>query len=161
MLSNDNNCCSAAENKHMPLIKHPSGQEESVCFLQLLFHPPVIYRQRAINPPGKTVQTKREMRGKHGKENSSKEGPLSSQEFFFHSTLSMTGQHNKLQGSVVLKQNRAVPLGPWDNRSDPILSLLSMGFILAFDAQMLRLFFRRNDCRHLLHISPFCGVFTS
>lgn len=57
VLSNDSNCCSAAQNKHFPLIKHPSGHKESVCFLQLLFHPPFIYWQRAIFPPGKTVQT--------------------------------------------------------------------------------------------------------
>lgn len=74
VLSNDSDCCSAAENKHLPLIKHPSGHKESVCFLQPPFHPPFIYWQCAIFATGKKeVQTKQEMRGKHGKENSSKE----------------------------------------------------------------------------------------
>lgn len=37
VFSNDSDCCSAAENKHLPLIKHPSGHKESVRFLQPLF----------------------------------------------------------------------------------------------------------------------------
>lgn len=81
--------------------------------------------------------------------------------FFFESTLYVTEQHNKLQGSVVLKQNRAVPLGLWNNRSDPIHSSLSLGFILALNAQMPLPFFGRNDCGHLLHIFPFWAIFTS
>lgn len=78
-----------------------------------------------------------------------------------HSTLYVTEPHNKLQGSVVLKQNRAVPLGLWNNRSDPMHSTLSLAFILALNAQMLWLFFGRNDCGHLLHIFPFWAIFTS
>lgn len=73
VFSNDSNCCSPAENKHLPLIKHPSGHEESVRFLQPLFHPPFIYWQCAIFATGKKVQTKQEMWGKQSKENSSKE----------------------------------------------------------------------------------------
>lgn len=57
----------------------------------------------------------------------SQRSPLSSLGFFLNSTLSVTEQHNKLQGSVVLKQNRAVPLGLWNNRRDPIHSALCLG----------------------------------
>lgn len=66
---------------------------------------------------------------------------------------------NKSQGSVVLKQNKAVPLGLWNNRGDLIHSTLCLSFILKLNAQMLRLFFGRNDCGHLLHIFPFLGHF--
>lgn len=37
VFGNDSDCCSTAENKHVPLIKHPSGHENSLCFLQLPF----------------------------------------------------------------------------------------------------------------------------
>lgn len=84
-----------------------------------------------------------------------KRSPLSSVEFFFTPHFSVTEWQNKLQGSVVLKQNRAVPLGPRNKRSDPVHSTLSLGFILALNAQMLWPFFGRNDCGHLLHIFPF------
>lgn len=104
------------------------------------------------------MQTKQEIRGKRSKENSSKE-VLCQCWNFLYSTLSLTEQHNKSQGSVVLKQNRAVSLGIWNNRSDPIHSPLSLGFILAVNAQMLWLFFGRNDCGHLLHIFSFPGHF--
>lgn len=93
VFGNDSDCCSAAENKHLPLIKHPSGHEESVGFLQPLFHPPFIYWQCAIFATGKKkVQTKQEMRGKQGKENSSKDvlchhWNSSSSSFFCCSTL--------------------------------------------------------------------------
>ena len=75
VFGNDSDCCSAAENKHLPLIKHPSGHKESVCFLQRLIHPPFIYWLCAIfaTVKQKREQTKQEMRGKHSKENSSKE----------------------------------------------------------------------------------------
>ncbi len=73
VFGNDSDCCSAPENKHLPLIKHPCGHKESVRFLQALFHPPFIYWQCAIFATGKKVQTKQEMRGMHGKENASKE----------------------------------------------------------------------------------------
>ena len=157
---NDSDCCSAEKNKHFPLIKHPSGHKESVRFLQPLFHPPFIYCPCTIFATGKDAQTKQEMRGTHVKENSSKE-VLCHRWNFFYTTLSVTEPHNKLQGSVVLKQNRAVPLGLWNNRSDPIHSAVSLGFILALNAQMLWLFFGRNDCGHLLHIFPFWAIFTS
>lgn len=68
-------------------------------------------------------------------------GIFSSSFFFKLHAFSVTEQHNKLQGSVVLKQNRAVPLGLWNNTSDPIHSTLCLGFILALNAQMLWLFF--------------------
>lgn len=135
----DSDCCSTAENKHFPLIKHPSRHKESVRFLQPLFILPLFTDSVQYLPLGKKkkkVQTKQEMEGKHGKENSSKEVFCHCWNFFFESTLYVTEQHNKLQGSVVLKQNRAVPLGLWNNRSDPIHSTLSLGFILALNAQM-------------------------
>lgn len=91
------------------------------------------------------------------------EKSLSLLDYFFspHSTLSVTEPHNKSQGSVVLKQNRAVPVGLWNNGRDPIHSAPSLGFILALNAKMLWLFFGRNDCGHLLHIFPFWAIFTS
>lgn len=92
------------------------------------------------------MQTKQEMRGERGKEKFSKEVLCHRWNFLFFfffklHTFSVTEQHNKLQGSVVLKQNRAVPLGLWNNTSDPIHSTLCLGFILALNAQMLWLFF--------------------
>lgn len=162
VFSNDSDCFSTAENKHFPLIKHPSGHKESLCFLQPLFHPPFIYWQCAIFANGKNVQTKQEMRGEHSNEKKKKilkRIPLSSPDFFsfffFYSTLSMTEWHKESQGSVVLKQNKAVPLGLWNNGGDPIHSTLCLGFILVLNAQMLWLLFGRNDCGHLLHIFPF------
>lgn len=83
VFSNDSDCCSAAENKHLPLIKHPSGHKKSVRFLQPFFHPRFIYRQYAIFATGKKVQTKQEMWGKQGKENSSKEVLCHRWNFFF------------------------------------------------------------------------------
>lgn len=79
------------------------------------------------------------MRGKRGKEKFLKRSPLSSLEFLFFLTprFSVTERHNKSQGSVVQKQNRAVPPWLWNNGGDPILSALSLGFILALNAQML------------------------
>lgn len=162
VLSNDSNCCSAAENKHLPLIKHPSGHKESVCFLQPPFHPPFIYWQCAIFATGKKRSTnKTGNEGKAWQRKFLKRSPLSSLEFFFTPHFCLTEGHNKLQGSVLLKQNRAVPVGLWNNRSDPIHSTLSLGFILALNAQMLWPFFGRNDCGHLFHIFPFWAIFTS
>lgn len=161
MLSNDSGCCSKAENKHLPLIKHPSGQEETL-FTSSFFHPPFIYRQCAIFARGgKKSANKTGNEGKAWKRKFLKRSPLSSLEFFFTPHFSVTERHNKLQGSVVLKQNRAVPLGRWNNRSDPVHSTQSLGFILPLNAQMLRPFFGRNDCGHLLHIFPFGAIFTS
>lgn len=59
VLGNDSDCCSAAENKHLPLIKHPSGHKESVRFLQPLFHPPFIYWQCAIFATGREGEKKK------------------------------------------------------------------------------------------------------
>lgn len=162
VFSNDSDCCSAAENKHLPLIKHPCGHNESVRFLiQPLFHPPFIYWQCAIFASGKKSANKTGNEGKAWQRKFLKRSPLSSLEFCFTPHFSVTVWHNKLQGSVVLKQNRAVPLGLWNNSSDPIHSTLPLGFILALNAQMLWLFFGRNDCGHLLHIFPFWAIFTS
>lgn len=84
VFSDDSDCCSAAENKHFPLIKHPSGHEESVRFLQPpFFHPPFIYWQCALFATGKNVQTKQEIRRTQGEENSSKEVLRHRWNFFF------------------------------------------------------------------------------
>lgn len=85
VFSDDSDCCSTAENKHFPLIKHPSRHEESVrfsFFTTRFFILPLFTDSCAIFAAGKRRrrrrrkkkgQTKQEMRGKHGKENSSKE----------------------------------------------------------------------------------------
>lgn len=165
VFGNDSNCCSLAENKHLPLIKHPSGHEESVRFLQPFSSSLYLLTVCNICHWEKKVQTKQEMWGKQSKEISSKEVLCHrwNAGFFFsfspHS--SVTEHRNKLQRSVVTKQNRAVPLGLWNNGSDPIYSTLSLGFILPLNAQMLWPFFGRNDCGHLLHIFPFWAIFSS
>lgn len=145
------------KNKHLPLIKHPFGHRESVCLLQPSFHPPFIYWQNAIAATGKKTQTKQETWGK-GEE---KACSVIAGIFVLTPHSSMTERRNKSQRSLVPKQNRAVPLGLWNNASDPIYSALSLGFILPLNAQMLWLFFGRNDCGHLLHIFPFWPIFTS
>lgn len=146
------------KNKHLPLIKYPSGHRESVCLLQPIFQPPFTYWQCAISATGKKTQTKQEMRGKKWEE---KPSSIIARIFVFTPHSSVTERRNKLQRSVVPKQNRAVPLRLWNNASDPIYSVLSLGFILPLNAQMLWLFFGRNDCGHLLHIFPFWPIFTS
>lgn len=37
VFGNDSDCCSTAENKHFPLIKHPSGHKKSLCVFFLSF----------------------------------------------------------------------------------------------------------------------------
>lgn len=102
------------------------------------------------------MQTKQE--GKQGEE---KPSSVIAGIFVFTPHSSVTERRNKSQRSVVPEQNRAVPLRLWNNVSDPIYSALSLGFILPLNAQMLWLFFGRNDCGHLLHIFPFWPIFTS
>lgn len=146
------------KNKHLPLIKYLSGHRESVCFLQPNPSLPFTYWQYAISATGKKMQTKQETRRKQREE---KPSSIIAEIFVFTPHSSVTERRNKSQRSVVPKQNRAVPLGLWNNASDPIYSVLSLGFILPLNAQMLWLFFGRNDCGHLLHIFPFWPIFTS
>lgn len=147
------------QSKHSPLIKYPSGRRESVPFTTKFLPPsPFTYWQFAISATGKKTQTKQEAWGKQREE---KPSSIIAGIFVFTPHSSVTERRNKSQRSVVPRQNRAVPLGLWNNASDPIYSALSLGFILPLNAQMLWLFFGRNDCGHLLHIFPFWPIFTS
>lgn len=156
VFSNDSGRCSG--EKEMPLIDYPFRHRESVRLLQPIFHPLFIYWQCTISATGKKTQTKQETRGKQREE---KPSSVIAGIFVFAPHSSVTERRNKSQRSVVPKQNRAVPLGLWNNASDPIYSALSLGFILPLNAQMLWLFFGRNDCGHLLHIFSFWPIFTS
>lgn len=162
--SDDSDSCSTAENKHLPLIKHPPGHKHfSALFTTPFFILPLFTVSVQYLPVGMTSKQKQETRKMWGKLNSSIEVLCQHLVgfFLFCSTLFMTEAHKKLQGSVVLKQNGAVPLVVWNKRSDPIHSTMSLGFILALNAKMLWPFFEGNDCGHLLHIFPFRAIFTS
>lgn len=79
-------------------------------------------------------------------------------------TLSLTSPHNAMQGSVVLRQVKAVPLFCFYKSQRP--NLLSPSLRLAlFSIPRCGSFFipapplERNDCGHLLHIFFFLGHF--
>ena len=78
VFGSDSDCCSAAEHKHFPLIKHPSGHEEAVrAFLLFLTSSFFILPLFAVTvqyfATGRDGQTKQEMRKMYGKGYSSKE----------------------------------------------------------------------------------------
>lgn len=89
VFGDDSGCCSAAENKHLPLIKHPSGHKESVRFLQPLFHPPFIYWQCAIFATGKKKKCKQNRKREESKAERipQKKSSVIAGMFFLHSTL--------------------------------------------------------------------------
>lgn len=157
VLSNDSGRCSG--EKEMPLIDSPFRHRESVRLFTTNFSSSLyLLTVHNICHWGKKRQTKQETRGKQREE---KPSSVIAGIFVFAPHSSVTERRNKSQRSVVPKQNRAVPLGLWNNASDPIYSALSLGFILPLNAQMLGLFFGRNDCGHLLHIFSFWPIFTS
>lgn len=84
VLGSDSDCCSTAENKHPPLIKHPSGHKDSVRFSQSLFILPLFCDSVQYLPVGKKEQTKQEMGG--GREISPKRSHLSLLEFLIFYT---------------------------------------------------------------------------
>lgn len=94
VLGNDSDCCSAAQNKHLPLIKHPSGHKESVRFLQPPFSSS-LYLLTVCNICHWEKKKKCKQNRKWGESMAKKipqRSPLSSLEFFFHSTLFRDGE---------------------------------------------------------------------
>lgn len=79
-------------------------------------------------------------------------------------TLSLTSLHNAMQGSVVLRQVKAVPLfcfykSKWPNLLYPSLRLALFSISRCSSFFFLAPPLERNDCGHLLHIFFFLGHF--
>lgn len=81
-------------------------------------------------------------------------------------TLSLTSPHNEMQGSVVLRQVKAVPLFCFYKSKWPNLLCPSLRLALFSISRCSSFFFHtppleRNNWGHLLHIFFFLGIFTS